>query len=361
MEDFPPNETASKLADGLAEAHKAYNNPKYVHPYQMWPSVLTVLIGHGSCSWCFQASETCSTSAGSNTSSGRGEQKSPPTVLQPTHVLTVRHAIHVIRRTFDDLATSATLHPTTHALSLDPFPPSSSRIEISTVYFRVGFVPTDFPTPTHYVTRILLERSRAIKCPSIALQLAGGKKVQQVLTRPGMLERFLCDERRWGRGRVFGAEEVEEVRGSWVGMWGLDEQRYDEGGVGSGVDRARSGAMNLVLKPQREGGGNNVYKGAIPAFLDALPASERRAWIAMELIRPPRNTENYLLRASPEGAVKTKVVNELGVFGWALFGAEGEVTEGGAGWLVRTKNEGSDEGGVVAGFSVLDSVVLVDV
>jgi len=37
-----------------------------------------------------------------------------------------------------------------------------------------------------------------------------------------------------------------------------------------------------------------------------------------------------------------------------------KVTKEKAVWLARTKAEGVDEGGVAAGFSVLDSVVLVD-
>ena len=36
----------------------------------------------------------------------------------------------------------------------------------------------------------MMERSRAIKCPSAALHLAGTKKVQQVLASPGVLERY---------------------------------------------------------------------------------------------------------------------------------------------------------------------------
>ena len=40
-------------------------------------------------------------------------------------------------------------------------------------------------------TRLMLERSRAIKCPSAALHLAGTKKVQQVLAAPGVLERYV--------------------------------------------------------------------------------------------------------------------------------------------------------------------------
>jgi glutathione synthase len=43
-----------------------------------------------------------------------------------------------------------------------------------------------------------------------------------------------------------------------------------------------------------------------------------------------------------------------------LFGEGREVREGQVGWLLRMKAEDVDEGGVAAGFSVLDSVLLVD-
>lgn len=264
-----------------------------------------------------------------------------------------RHSISVIRQTFDELAKSAILDPSTQALHVAP-PPGLSPAEISTIYFRAGYTPTDFPTAAQWSTRFLLERSRAIKCPSIPLQLAGGKKVQQVLTESGILEQYLCDK-KWGDD-VFTQIEVDDIKNSWMGMWGLDED--------DGITRARRLASSLVLKPQREGGGNNIYKGDIPAFLDALPLKEREAWIAMELIVPPRGTSNYLVRAGggPESAVRTEVVSELGIFGWALFGgaAAGKVKEKEIGWLVRTKGKDSNEGGVAAGFSVLDSLVLID-
>ena len=254
-----------------------------------------------------------------------------------------RHSIHIIRRSFADLASTATLHPSTRALIVTH---NADSVEISTVYYRAGYTPTDYPIPTAYDTRQLLERSRAIQCPSLALQLAGGKKVQEVLTRPGVLERFLRAD-----------EGLEDIRATWMEMWGLDSDA-----TRSGVDRAREQASQLVLKPQREGGGNNVYKSAIPAFLDSLPERERGAWIAMKLIRPPRGVGGYLVQAGSggRGIVRSDVVSELGIFGWSLFG-NGKVNEEKAvGWLVRTKGEGVDEGGVATGFSVLDSVVLVD-
>lgn len=235
-------------------------------------------------------------------------------------------------------------------------PVTNKAVEISTVYFRTGYTPEDYATQADFDTRLLLERSDAIKCPTIQLQLAGGKKVQQVLTKPGVLESFLLDRTRWG-GPEFTEADVALLRDSWMGMWGLDED-----GDG-GVAKARSASEKLVLKPQREGGGNNVYRSSIPGFLDTLPIAEREAWIAMELIETPKGVSNYLVRAGsgPRGVVRAETISELGIFGWALFGPGAEkIKHEEAGWLVRTKGKDSDEGGVAVGFSVLDSLLLVD-
>lgn len=259
-----------------------------------------------------------------------------------------------MRQTFAELIQSATIDPTTRVLRIIASP-ASTPVEISVVYYRAGYTPSDYLTPADWPTRFRLERSLAIKCPSLPLQLAGGKKVQEVLTHPGVLEKYLGD---------LGPEYVDAVRASWMGMWGLDAAAAAAGGREGedGISRARRQASSLVLKPQREGGGNNVYKEDIPAFLDALPSQERAAWIAMELIIPPEGASNYLVRADGIGsAVRTEVVSELGIFGWALFGNTGEeMREKEVGWLVRTKGKDSNEGGVAAGFSVLDSLVLIN-
>lgn len=86
----------------------------------------------------------------------------------------------------------------------------------------------------------------------------------------------------------------------------------------------------------------------------------------MELIATPEGAGNYLMRSGGVTGgsgvtVKTEVISELGIFGWALFGAsDGRITEEESGWLVRTKGKDSNEGGVATGFSVLDSLILLD-
>ncbi|KAF9041829.1 glutathione synthase [Hymenopellis radicata] len=290
-DNLPPNNTISGLAEGLAEAHKAYGVPQAQILFVVQPGERNVFDQR----WL-------------------------------EYELLDKYSIKVIRQTFDQLAQSASVNSQTSVLTV-------KQTEISTVYYRAGYTPTDYPVQSNYDTRFLLERSKAIKCPSIPLQLAGGKKVQQVLAQPGVLERFID------------ATGAEELRASWMGMWGLDED--------DGIQEALRRHHALVLKPQREGGGNNVYK-------EAIPRDERHAWIAMELIVPPEGLQGHLVRAEQTGSVKAEVVSELGIFGYSLFGGKDVVKEKEIGWLVRTKGKDSNEGGVATGFSVLDSLVLVD-
>jgi hypothetical protein len=54
-----------------------------------------------------------------------------------------------------------------------------------------------------------------------------------------------------------------------------------------GVAAAMADPLSYVLKPQREGGGNNVYGDDIPPTLQRIMAStERDAYILMDRIRP---------------------------------------------------------------------------
>lgn len=60
--------------------------------------------------------------------------------------------------------------------------------------------------------RLMMERSRAVKCPDISTHLAGTKKVQQVLARPGVVEKFFPDQ----------PEAVKQIRATFAGLYTLD-------------------------------------------------------------------------------------------------------------------------------------------
>lgn len=96
-------------------------------------------------------------------------------------------------------------------------------------FFPHGVVAPSLPQ--NWEARLLLERSRAVKCPDIATQLAGTKKVQQELSRPGMLEKLLPAH----------PEAIARIRATFAGLYSLDE-----------VSGSRDGRAHLWLK-RREG------------------------------------------------------------------------------------------------------------
>ena len=115
-----------------------------------------------------------------------------------------------------------------------------------------------------------------------------------------------------------------------------------------------------VLKPQREGGGNNVYGGDIPPFLESIrDSSERSAYILMDRIHPPI-TSNYMVRPGWAKAQRKDVVSELGIFGYLIGDEEKILQNEYSGHMLRTKLSDVNEGGVAAGLGALDSLFLTD-
>ncbi|XP_064160696.1 glutathione synthetase-like isoform X1 [Anguilla rostrata] len=145
-----------------------------------------------------------------------------------------------------------------------------------------------------------MERSLAVKCPDIGTHLAGTKKVQQELARPGVLEKFFPDD----------PEAVAQIRAAFAGLHSLD--MGEEGD--KTVAMALANPDRYVLKPQREGGGNNIYGADICQVLSGVKcSSERTAYILIDKVQP-QPVHNYLLRSGCPLKLNT-CLSELGIFG----------------------------------------------
>ncbi|KAF8420367.1 hypothetical protein EV426DRAFT_675210 [Tirmania nivea] len=281
-----------------------------------------------------------------------------------------RHGIKSYRITFSEIPLLTTLHADTRSLLYHPpqRPSTSLPIEITTVYFRAGYGPSDYPTPQSWVSRAHIERSRAIKCPTILTQLAGSKKVQQVLAAPtpppsssgassppSILSTFLPHA---------SPETLAKLESTFARIYPLDTSPLGLQARKIALDPER--AKGYVLKPQREGGGNNIYKSKIPEFLKGIPEEHWSGYILMELIVTPGGVRNMVLKNGQ--VMEGEVVGELGVYGVCLWDAAARKdgkepwvkVNKEVGWLLRTKGSASEEGGVAAGFGCVDSVVLVD-
>jgi len=223
----------------------------------------------------------------------------------------------------------------------------STPWEVTTVYLRSFYAPTDYQSPRDWDARTHLERSAAINCPTVLSQLSGCKKIQQVLaepTGPDHLSRFLSNR---------DSTVIARLRDTFAPQYDLSPE-----GHGRELALNPETAAYHVLKPQREGGGNNIYRSSIPTFLRSMSDTEWKRWVLMELIQPPAAARNTVLRSDGQ-VLSGHVIGELGIFGTILWHRDGTVLhnkEGG--WLMRTKGKESDEGGVAAGFSSLDSIIL---
>ncbi|GMI35507.1 hypothetical protein TeGR_g11140 [Tetraparma gracilis] len=202
---------------------------------------------------------------------------------------------------------------------------------VAVVYYRAGYSPRDYPGEREWRARGALERGSAVKCPDVRGQLFGCKKVQQVLAT----ERL---------GELVGDEGLRRRLGGYMaGLWALGR------GDGDAVAMALENPGGFVMKPQREGGGNNLYGGEMRDALLAMGEGEREAFVLMELVKPEASP--CVLVRDGEVRHDGPGVCEVGVFAASL----GEEEVEGEGFLVRVKAEGTEEGGVAAGYAFLSS------
>ncbi|KAJ2731201.1 Glutathione synthetase [Coemansia sp. BCRC 34962] len=208
--------------------------------------------------------------------------------------------IHVVRLTFGDIVDRCVIGKDNRLFMGDK--------EIAVAYYRSGYAPTDFPSEKEW----------------------------------DAVERFIDDE-----------QTAELVRECFVGLYPLDNSSEGQ----KAYDLAMANPSNYVVKPQREGGGYNTYGDDIPKLLSSLSNEERKGYILMDLIRAP-GFNNILLRNGQ--LVASEVVSELGIYGvWVSDGDGNIVINRSGGHLLRTKASDVYEGGVAAGFAVIDSPLLI--
>ncbi|KAJ2270381.1 Glutathione synthetase, partial [Coemansia sp. RSA 370] len=253
-EQIPPNESLTSIGDGIAAGFELYGQSE---------AVVVMVVQPGE----------------RNVYDQRFVEKR----------LWERHHIKTLRLTFAEIRDQCVVDENDRLLIAGQ--------EIAVAYYRSGYAPTDFPTTAEWTGRWLVEKSRAIAVPSLAYHLAGCKKIQQVLANPGVVERFIDD-----------AETAARVRECFVGLYPLDN-------TSQGMQATRMALHEphkYVVKPQREGGGYNVYGDDIPKLLTSVSDEERKGYILMDLIRAP--PFNSVLVRNGE-VVVASVVSELGIYG----------------------------------------------
>jgi glutathione synthase len=202
----------------------------------------------------------------------------------------------------------------------------------------------------------MIELSTAIKCPNINTFLCTFKVFQYYLQKPEVLKKFLPDDLI-----------ANDISRFFSKIYYVDQMSEEE--RQNIFKEIRSDVTKYIVKPQKEGGGNNYYNEEIlklfPSETGEGSESESKSInetlqhaMIMERINPPDN-ETLILH---ENKLKTvSCISEVSVYGIVLSDEKTVHINKSVGFLLRTKDKMVQEGGVIVGISAIDMPYLMDI
>ena len=152
---LPPSTSVPGLARGMAKAHEAYGQST-----AGLPTCVIFLI-----------------------------QDTERNVFDQRHLeyeLNQTHGVRTFRLPFSRVLEDTKVDAGRKLIYTPPQSPTK-QYEVTVVYFRAGYAPTEYETQAAWDARLHLERSAAIKCPSVLLSSRARRKCSKYLqhrTRP---------------------------------------------------------------------------------------------------------------------------------------------------------------------------------
>jgi len=132
-------------------------------------------------------------------------------------------------------------------------------------------------------------------------------------------------------------------------MFDLDEVVHGKPASSLAIDKP----SNFVLKPQREGGGNNFYDEEMVSLIQKMGKENQKAYVLMERIKTPTEVSTLVVDRQVD---EIQTVSEIGRYATCLFDGSEIRFNNDVGYLVRTKSSDQNEGGVCAGYACLNSL-----
>ena len=218
---------------------------------------------------------------------------------------------------------------------------------ISLFYFRAGYSENDFPDKESWDALEKIETSSAIKCPNVNTFLCTFKIFQFVLQNEAVLERYLPEK--------LIADDIKRMFAKMYSVSTMSPEERKEL-----YADMKANYTKYIVKPQKEGGGNNFYNEDILKVLPKDNSDDVSDILANSLIMEritPKEQECLILIKN--GLKLAKCISEISVYGIILADKDKVYINKSAGFLIRTKESHVQEGGVVSGFSAIDIPYLV--
>ena len=219
---------------------------------------------------------------------------------------------------------------------------------ISMFYFRAGYCESDFQDEESWQGRELIELSTAIKVPDINTFLTTFKVFQYELSKPHVMKHY-CDNELI----------INDILRFFGGIYYIrdmnDEAKKEL------FSKIKSDPTKYILKPMREGGGNNVYGDKLKELIPEEgnePGDLLKVSVIVDKIDSAVH-ESIVLRN--EKISFQNSVSEFSIYGIVLSNENIFKINKSSSFLVRTKNKDEIEGGIMEGAGAVDLPCLVDV
>ena len=219
---------------------------------------------------------------------------------------------------------------------------------ISMFYFRSGYCESDFQDEESWQGRELIELSTAIKVPDINTFLTTFKVFQYELSKPNVIKHY-CDNELI----------INDILRFFGGIYYIrdmnDEAKKEL------FSKIKSDPTKYILKPMREGGGNNIYGDKLTQLIPEEgnePGDLLKISVIVDKIDSAVH-ESIVLRNEKISVQNS--ISEFSIYGIVLSNENIFILNKSTSFLVRTKNKDEIEGGIMEGAGAVDLPCLVDV
>ena len=219
---------------------------------------------------------------------------------------------------------------------------------ISMFYFRSAYSESDFQDEESWQGRELIELSTAIKVPDINTFLTTFKVFQYELSKSHVIKHY-CDNELI----------INDILRFFGGIYYIrdmnDEAKKEL------FSKIKSDPTKYILKPMREGGGNNIYGDKLTQLIPEEgnePGDLLKISVIVDKIDSAVH-ESIVLRNEKISVQNS--ISEFSIYGIVLSNENIFILNKSTSFLVRTKNKDEIEGGIMEGAGAVDLPCLVDV
>ena len=219
---------------------------------------------------------------------------------------------------------------------------------ISLFYFRASYCENDFPNDEAWQGRELIELSTAIKVPDINTFLTTFKIFQYELSKPQIVMHYIQNELI-----------INDILRFFGNIYYVRDMSPEN--ITDLFNKIKSSPEKYILKPMREGGGNNITGEKLK---ELIPENENEISDLIKNSVIVDKIDSYIHEGLVIRDEKIKMQNsisEYSAYGIILTNENNIIMNKSVSFLVRTKSQDSVEGGIIEGAGAIDIPCLLDI